>query len=167
MESHSIVSHHTDVAEAWQDLTGYARPTIRHVRPCDYPEFIWADAHSCSKLLEDAHTLEVGRDHLLFWYDGFLDDLKRPESQLKTIRFEVWEEVEPFREWDEKDEMYGHDLLDKIEELVKYRFGIGRPFSAVERMVVCESERSNRQQDYVWRCFYSDRELGQYVRPAV
>ena len=163
----SIITDQRSVAEVWQDLTGHARPTILHVRLCDYTADDWGDADGCGELLVGVHTLEVGRDYLLCWYNEFLDDLKRLGSQLKTIRFEVWEEMEPFEEWGSRDEMYGHDLLDKIEELVKYRFEIGRPFSVVERMVVYESERSNRQQDYVWRCFYSDRKLGQYVRPAV
>ena len=159
-----------DIAEVWQSLVGYAQPTIGHVSFCDYPQGCKdcsgnIDGSTIIPLLADAHTLEVGRDYLKFWYRDFLDDLKQLGSQLKTIRFEVWEEVNPYRWGDYRDEMSGHDLLDKIEELVRHRFEIGRPFSAVERMVVCESERSNRQQGYVWRCFYGDRKLGQYVQP--
>ena len=159
-----VVSFVNDIAVVWQDLVGHARPTIGHVY-----------LHGCSRIcyssaaflmLADARTLEVGRAYLPLWYDSFLGDLKQLGPQLKTIRFEVWEEMEPFGEGDYEDEMYGHESLDSIEELVKYRFEDGRPFSAVERLVVCESERSNRQQDYVWRCFYDDRKLGQYVRPV-
>ena len=116
--------------------------------------------------MADAHTLEVGCNYLMHWYNDFLDDLKQLGPQLKTIRFEVWEDMEPFGKAGYEDEMYGHDLLDGIEELVRYRFENGCPFSAVERMVVCESERSNRQQDHVWRCFYDDRKLGQYLGPV-
>jgi len=154
-----------DVAEVWQDLVGYARPTIHDVHLCGYSQGGQGggDGRGVFPLLTDAHTLEVGRDYLELWYDGFLDDLKRLGPQLKTIRFEVWEEVDPFREEGFEDEMYGHELLDGIEELVKYRFEDGRPFFAVERMVVSESEWSNRQQGYVWRFFYNDRKLGQYV----
>ena len=164
----SVVDTLSDIAEAWQDLVGYAQPTIGHVRLCDYLNnhrgCIGCDSSAIIPLLADAHTLEVGCDYLMPWYDGFLDDLKQLGPQLKTIRFEVWEEMEPFRWGHYRGEMSGYGLLDSIEELVKYRFESGRPFSVVERMVVCESERSNRQQDYVWRCFYGDRELGRYVR---
>ena len=156
------------IAEVWQELVGYARPTISHIRLCNYPELRrtgGSDGSTIAPLLADAHTLEVGRGYLLLWYHGFVDDLKQLGPKLKTIRFEVWEEMEPFKRGHYRDEMSGLGLLDNIGKLVKYRFEIGRPFSAVERMVVCESERSNRQQDYVWRCFYGDRNLGQYVRP--
>jgi hypothetical protein len=166
----SVIAFPLDVAEVWQDIVGYARPTIHHIRLCDYPEggpghTRVSDNSTVVPLLADAHTLEVGRGYLPLWYHDFLDDLGELGPQLKTIRFEVWEEMEPFNEGYYEGEMYGRDILDDIEELVKYRFEIGRPFAAVERMVVCESERSNRQQDYVWRSFYSDRKLGQYVRP--
>jgi hypothetical protein len=49
---------------------------------------------------------------------------------------------------------------------VKHRFEQGRPFSAVERMVVSEDDRENRLQAYVWRCFYGVRKLDQYIRPV-
>jgi len=160
-----VTSFLRDVPEVWQDLVGYARPTIRHVRLCGYSSRHSAEG-VCFPLLADTHTLEVGRGYLMHWYDDFLDDLKQLGPQLKTIRFEVWEEMDPFMEEGFEDEMYGHELLDGVEELVKYRSEDGRPFSAVERMVVSESERSNRQQGYVWRCFYDDRQLGQYLEPV-
>ena len=159
-----------NVAGAWQDLAGYTRPVIRHVRFCDYPEP--ARSYSGSSrgrvvipLLADAHTLEVGRDYLPFFYATFLDDLKQLGPQLKIIRFEVWQEMEPCRDGDEY-EAWGGNALDQIEDLVKYRFEQGRPFAVVERMVVSENERSNRLQDHVWRCFYGSRKLSQYVLPA-
>jgi hypothetical protein len=160
-----------DAAEVWQGLTGYIRPTIRHVRLYDYPEgdryhYRCDDGREIIPLLMDAYTLEVGRGYLPFLYLGFLDDLKQLGPQLKTIRFEVWEEMESFRESGDEYERYGGSLLDQIEDLVKYRFEQGSPFSAVERMVISESERSNRLQDHVWRCFYDSRNLGQYVRPV-
>ena len=162
-----LIAFARNIPEAWDDLVGYGRPTIRHVRLCDFPDELDGSVASVAfPLLADAHTLEVGRGYLTLWYQNFLDDLKQLRPQLKTVRFEVWEEVEPFGEGDYEDEMYGHDLLDSVEELVRYRFENGHPFSVVERMVVCESERSNRQQDYVWRCFYNHRKLGQYVRPV-
>jgi hypothetical protein len=159
-----------NTAGAWQDLAGYARPAIRHVRFCDYP----GNARSYGSdsggrvvipLLADAHTLEVGRDYLPFFYTGFLDDLKQLGPQLKIIRFEVWQEMEPSR-YDDEYRLWGSDVLDQIEDLVKYRFEQGRPFSVVERMVVSENERSNRLQDHVWRSFYGSRKLSQYVLPA-
>jgi len=162
----NVVSAGDDVAEVWQDLVGYGQPTIGHVNLHGYPGIgcVAPGSRAVFLLLADAHTLEVGRDYLTLWYDGFLGDLKQLGPQLKTIRFEVWEEVEPLGRVGYEDEMYGRDLLVSIEELVRDRFENGRPFSAVERLVVCESERSNRQQDYVWRCFYDDCKLGQYVR---
>ena len=153
-------------AEVWQDLAGYARPQIRHVQLYDYPEGGryyggWRYGREIIPLLTDAYTLEVGCDYL---YSDFLDDLKQLGPQLSTIRFEVWEETEPSRESGDEYESWGGSLLDQIEDLVKYRFEQGRPFSAVERMVVSESERPNKLQDHVWRRFYDGRNLGQYVR---
>jgi len=161
-----IVSFTRDIAVAWQGLVEYARPTIGHVHLHGRPEMDNTARGSSVALLilADAHTLEVGRAYLTPWYHDFLDDLARLGPQLKAIRFEVWEEMEPFGVGSYGDEIYGRDVLDNIEEVAKCRFENGRPFSAVERLVVCESERSNRQQDYVWRCFYNGRKLGQYVR---
>ena len=159
-----------EFAETWEDLTGYAKPIIRHIRLYDGPEFVdhycWGGNNDCSValLMMDAQTLEVGFNYQLTWYKSFWDDLKQLGTQLKTIRFEVSEDAEPCR---------GNDcthedcfMCDTIEDLVKYRFDQGRPFSAVERMVVSENDRDNRYQAYLWRCFYGVRELGQYVRPV-
>lgn len=156
------------IAEAWEELVGYARPTIRHVRLYNYPEGgrtggnDGSGGSTTAPLLADARTLEVGHGYLLPWYQDFLDDLKQLGPQLATIRFEILQEMVPFS----RGEMSGRGLLGAVGELVRYRFGIGRPFSVVERTMVCESERSNRQQGYMWRCFYDDRKLGQYVRPV-
>ena len=155
-----------EVAEVWHDLTGYARPTVRHVRLHDDEDeghFGGAGSTAISLLL-DAHTLEIGDGYFPFWYDTFLDDLKELGPQLKTVRFGIWDELEPFQSSDEYQDWGGGGLLDDIEELVKYRYEQGRPFSVVERMVVSGSERSNRQQDYVWRCFYGSRKLSRYVQ---
>jgi len=154
-------------AETWGGLTGYARPTIRHIRleggrgvgDCGDYGIMFVS------VLSDAHTLEIGNGYFPFWYDRFLDDLKHLGPQLKVIRFAISDKLEPFKRSDEY-EACGGFLLDQIEELVKYRFERGRPFSTVERMVVGGSEWANRQQDYVWRCFYGSRKLCQYVRPA-
>ena len=124
------------------------------------------DGHVVIPLLADAHTLEIGRDYLLWWYEGFLDDLKQLGPQLKTIRFEIPDGTGPFKDSHGLYDRWRGEVLDKVEDLVKYRFDHGRPFSVVERMVVDETERMRRQQDYVWRCFYGDRGLSQYVRPG-
>jgi len=159
-----------DVVEVWQGLTQDAQSTIRCVRFCNYTwgrdpaDFDSTDGSAVFPLLTDVHTMEVGRDYLSYWYPGFLDDLKQLGPQLKTIRFELEEDTEPFKDRGDVYGYWGGKLLDQIEELVKYRFEHGRPFSVVERMVVRETERDGRQQDYVWRCFYGDRGLGQYVR---
>jgi hypothetical protein len=166
----SVKTSICDTADAWEDITGYARPIIRHARLWGYPKDP-EDARHCYgrevlPLLVDVHTLEVGRGYLPFFYSGFLDDLKQLGPQLKTIRFEVWEEMEPSAESGDEYERWWGRRLDEIVDLVKCRFEQGRPFSAVERMVVSESERSNRLQDHVWRCFYRSRNLGQYIQPA-
>ena len=165
-----VVTFLHDMPEVWEDIVGYARPTIRHVHLRGFPEgssdASVIDGRAVFPLLADAHTLEVGRGYLMHWYGDFLGDLMQLGPDLKTTRFEVWEEMDPLVERSDGDEMYGHDLLDGIEELVRYRFENHRPFSVVERMVVSESEQNNRQQGYVWRCFYNDRKLGQYVRPV-
>ena len=158
------------LAETWEDLTGYAKPIIRHIRLYDGPEFVdhycWGNNndHSVALLMMDAQTLEVGFNYQLGWYQSFWDDLKQLGTQLKTIRFEVSEDAEPCR----GDDCAQEDCFrcHIIEDLVKYRFDQGRPFSAVERMVVSENERENRYQAYVWRCLYGVRKLGQYVRPV-
>jgi len=157
-----------DVMETWEDLTRDARPTIRQVRYCNFSEgrdTEYSYGSEVIPLLADAHTLEIGRDYLLWWYRGFLDDLKQLGPQLKTIRFEIPEDMEPFKDRADVYERCEGRLLDQIEELVKYRFEHGRPFSVVERTVVGEAGRVDRLQDYVWRCFYGDRGLDQYVRP--
>jgi hypothetical protein len=155
-----------DFAETWENLTGYAKPVIRHIRLYDGPEEVdhySRDNNTVILLMVDAQTLEVGLNYAREWYRGFWDDLKQLGTQLKTIRFEVSGEMEPFADEDDDDWDY---VLDTIEDLVKYRFDHGRPFSTVERMVVSESERANREQGYVWRCFYGSRKLSQYVRPV-
>ena len=159
------------LAETWEDLTGYAKPIIHHIRLYDGPasinHYCWGDSsNNCSValLMMDAQTLEVGFNYQLGWYKSFWDDLKQLGTQLKTIRFEVSEDAEPCR----GDDCTQEDcfMCDTIEDLVKYRFDQGRPLSAVERMVVSENERENRHQAYVWRCLYGVRNLGQYVRPV-
>ena len=152
-------------AEAWEDLTGYAGPTIQRVRlenPANLG-FGFDESDGVLTLLKDAHTLEIG--YLCqYFYPALMDGLKQLGTELKTVRFEAPEEAEPLREG-EGYEPWGGMLLDDIQRLVVYRFLHGRPFSSVERMVVSGSERVNRQQDFVWRCFYSDRFLDQFVRP--
>ena len=137
-----------DIARTLEEFTGYARPVIRHVHlddsgaiDCEYNNL------TLVSVLLDAHTLEIGLNYLPDWYDGFLDDLKRLGPQLKTIRFAIPEELEPFAG---DPEFWGDgNLLDTIEDLVRYRCHQGRPLSAVERMVTSNSERVNREQDFV------------------
>ena len=116
-------------------------------------------------LFMDAHTLEMDNGFTSI-LPNFCDDLKEGGPQLKTIRFNLLEEVEPLHQsgGDQESETLEGTVLDQIEELVVYRFEHGRPFSSVERMIVSESEEVNRQQDSVWRRFYSDRCLHKYLR---
>ena len=155
------------LAETWEDFTRYARPTIHHVHLEDsVAEVEFYSDTTFALVLLDAHTLEIGDCLFPFWYGGFLDDLKQLGPQLKTIRFAISEELDPFPEDGDDTGLWGDELFDNIEELVRYRFSQGRPFSVVERMVTSKSERTNRGQDFVWRCFYNSRELGRYVQPA-
>jgi len=163
----SVICFPGSFVEQWEDLTAYTRPTIRHIhlhgsgpadRCCDYSDPTFAS------MLSDVHTLEIGSGYFPYWYDEFLDDLKQVGPQLKIIRLEISNELEPFPAGDDSRE--GRRLLDSIEELVQERFFQGRPLSAVERMVTSDSEWVNREQDFVWRCLYNGRELGKFVQPG-
>ena len=156
-----------DFAETWEDLTGYAKPVIRHVRLYDGSECVdhcGSDYTTVILLMMDAQTLEVGCNYLMGWYDGFWEDMKQLGPQLKTIRFEVSGDMDPCPNDGCMHEDWDVELWENIEDLVKYRSDQGRPFSTVERLVVSESERENRLQAYVWRCFYGSRNVSQYVR---
>jgi hypothetical protein len=110
----------------------------------------------------DAQTLEVGFNYLLGWYETFWEGLKQLGPQLKTIRFEVSEEKMELCAFDHC--IHGGRSCSRwgvIEDLVKYRFDQGRPFSVVERMVVSENDRANRMQAYMWRYSYGIRNLDQ------
>jgi len=153
--------------ETWENLTGYARPAIRHIHlGGGWP---WVEPYGSGvtlvSLLLDAHTLEIGDGYFPSQYDGFLDDLKQLGPQLKIIRFAISEELEPFPEDDDSSPRDGQ-LLDSIEDLVRDRFHQGRPLSAVERMVTNKGERANREQDFIWRCFYNGRKIYKYVQPG-
>ena len=156
-----------DFAETWEDLTGYAKPVIRHVRLYDGSDCV---DHCCGEntsvilLMMDAHTLEIGYNYLMGWYTSFWEDLKQLGSQLKTFRVEVSGDSEPCFEDELSEDEWDCEVWDNVEDLVKYRFDQGRPFAAIERLMVSESERENRMQAYVWRCFYGGRKIDQYVR---
>ena len=155
-----------DIVETWGAFTRDTRPTIRHIHlggcgPIDcYGEY---DEFTFASMLSDVHTLEIGICYFPYWYDTFLYDLKQLGPHLKTIRLEIPEELEPFPGGD--DVWQDEELLDGIEDLVRDRFLQGRPLSAVERMVTSDSERVNREQDFVWRCLYDGRELGKFIKP--
>ncbi len=156
-----------DLTKAWENLTGYVKPVIRHIRLYDGPELVdhfYDDNSTIALLMMDAQTLEVGYNYLMGWYKNFWNDLKQLGTQLKTIRFEVSGNMEPCIGYDCIHDNFDCSMWDTILDLVKYRFEQGRPFSVVERLVVSESERENRLHAYVWRCFYGTRKLGQYVQ---
>jgi len=151
----------------WEEFTAHARPTIRHIHLGDDGPADRSSEYSDSafaSMLSDVHTLEIGSGYFPYWYDEFLDDLGQVGPQLKTIRFAIPEGLEPFPGAGDLRE--GRDLLDNIEELVQERFFQGRPLSVVERMVTSDSERVNREQDFVWRCLYNGRKLGKFVQPG-
>ena len=161
----SVGSSSLTIARDWQELTGHPRPTIHHIRLQDCPQDVIVDQGgdiAVISLFADAHTLEIGCPYVTYFYPGFLDDLKQLGPRLKTIRFELPEETKPFQEMD-MNEYWDRRVLDGIEDLVRHRFEQGRAFSSVERMVVSESERTNRVQDYIWICFYG--RLERYVQP--
>ena len=155
-----------EIAETWEVFTGSTRPTMRsiHLGGCGsmdcYGEY---DEVTFASMLSDIHTFEIGVGYFPYWYDGFLDDLKQLGPQLKIIRLEIPEGLEPFP----GDIGLGQDneLFDTVEDLVRDRFLQGRPLSVVERMVTSGSERVNREQDFVWRCLYDGRELGKFMKP--
>ena len=155
----------TSIAGAWQDLTRYAKPIIQHVR-LGSPGGLGVNpkGDGAITLFADTHTLEIGHGCASDYYPGFWNDLKEFGPQLKTIRFEIPEETEQYQHPEDEYVAWGGKLLDSIQELVVHRFEHGRPFSAVERMVVNQNERVNRQQDFVWRLFYNDRRLDDFVR---
>ena len=154
-----------NIVGAWRNLTGYARPTIQHVR-LDNPDNGYTDLAEggATTWFMDVHTLEIGRGYAQDFYPEFWDDLKESGPQLKIIRFEISEATEPHQLWEREYKRWGGKLLDSIQELVTYRFEHGRPFSAVERMVISKCEWVNRQQDIAWRWFYNDRHLGEYIQ---
>lgn len=158
------------IVKTWKGFTEYAGPTIRDVR-LENPDYLNNLYHNRSSgmfsLLMDAHTLEIDNAFTSILPD-FWDDLKEGGPQLKTTRFEVLEDMEPLQQsgGDQESETLEGTVLDRIEELVVYRFKHGRPFSSVERMIVSGvSEEVNQQQESLWRRFYNDRRLYQYLQP--
>ena len=162
----SIKRYPDDVVKGWEEFTGYTKPKIRHIHLDNSGPVGDYDSEDITfvSMLLDAHTLEIGSGYFPFWYDGFLDDLKQL-PQLKTIRFAIPEGLEAFPGDDDDDiSLWDYELLDTIGDLVQYRFYQGRSLSTVERMVTSECGRTDREQDFVWRCFYGDRELSKYVQ---
>jgi len=155
-----------EIAETWDVFTGSTRPTIRHIHLCGFgPVVSYGDNDEVAfaSMLSDVHTLELGVGYFPYWYDAFLDDLKQLGSQLKIIRLEIPEGLEPFP--GDVDLWQDVELLDSIEDLVQDRFLQGRPLSVVERMVTSGSERVNREQDFAWRCLYDGRKLSRFITP--
>ena len=163
----TIHSGLTGIVEMWQQLTGYTRPRIYRVRlendAGDSDNYMSDWEETAITLIADAHTLEIGDGFMLRWYRNFSRDLKELGPHLRTICFEVPEEAEPLRESGEYW-AWGGELLDAIERLVVGRFELGRQLSSVRRMVVSKNEWTNRQQRFVWRCFYNDRGLDRYIQ---
>jgi hypothetical protein len=149
-----------NILGAWQDLTGHVKPTIRYVRlenPHGRELYDEGERQAVIALLKDVHTLEMGRGYFAEFYPGFREDLERLSQELRTVRFEMPEEREPHSWPGASDEEWTRLLFQKflydIKELVINRYLEGRPFSAVERMVVSESELVNQEQDDVWTWF--------------
>lgn len=157
------------IEEPWETFTGHARPTIKHIHVGDGTTWINRGGKFVVPLLDAyAHTLEVELiyTHTTGWhYDTFWNRVKRAGLQLKTIRFEVSENMDPFHSrMDDPDK--DNQVFSRIEDLVKYRFEQGRPFAVVERLVVSEDERVNRLQAHAWNSFYNSRGIGRYVVPV-
>lgn len=157
-----------DVADVWLQLTGYARPTLHHV--CVYDRYSapphpysWSST-TVTALMADVSSLDIGLNYSIWWGDNFWSELKRLGPCLKTVRFEVpEEEIGPSYGWGNPGFHPDRRLFDNIADLVEHRFKEGRPFSAVERMVVSEDEQADRLQDDVWRRFYDTRGIQKYL----
>lgn len=105
----------------WQDLTGYADPTLQLVRlenPGDLELADYRGRDVVITLLTNVHTLEIGHGYAPDCYPDFWNHQKELGSQLKTIRFEIPGETEPIRLRGREYEACGGELLDGIEELV-------------------------------------------------
>ena len=165
----SVNSWVLDVAEDWQHLIGYARPTIRYVsiydqQPVDtYPYGSFSTP--LTALMADAHTVDIGLSYSEYWGGEFWIELQELGPQLKTIRFEVSEKMGPFGGSSDPDYCGGH-ILDKIADLVEHRFKGGRPFSTVERMIVSGDKRVDRLHDHVWGSFCDGRRIREYLASA-
>jgi hypothetical protein len=146
------------IVGAWQDLTGYAKPTIQRVRFENPNRINYSGDESgvgaVIALFMDAHTVEIGYGCACFYhgftclYPSFLRDLKELGPQVRTVRFEIPEREETCRRspaFLEDCDPRGERLFDAIQDLVTYRAKWGRPFSSVERMVNSESEKINTE----------------------
>jgi hypothetical protein len=165
----SVLSFRCECARVWEDFVGYASPTIRYVSlDCGETAGNW-DSHnhnSIVSMLSGAPILEIGKGCLKFLRDGWLlEGLKRLGPQLKVIRFVIGQDWELLERSDEDTEDTDR-LPDQIEELVKYRFEHGRPFSEVERVVGEASVGPSVEEDLAWKRFYYGRNLGQYIQPV-
>jgi len=156
-----------EIAECWEYLAGYTRPTIRHVRVYDQVEKYGPDGDFLmviAELMVDAHTLDIG---LTYSEDRwFQAKLKQLGPQLKTIRFEISEKMNPIRGPGEQRVPWDSQVLDGIADLIEYRFKMGWALSTVERMVVSEDQQVDRLQDRVWRQFYDSRKIEEYLAPV-
>ena len=158
-----------DVVAAWEGLVGYLRPTIQ----CNCYE---SPGHFCNNglqvgtseiiltLFTDAHTLNISCAHscLSFscLYPDFWDNLKKLGPELTTIQVEIPKQSQ----WKASEcgcDPKSERLIVAIEDLVRYRFEHGQPFSSVKSMV-SESDKVNTEQELIWREFL-DR-LDQYVQ---
>ena len=151
------------IARIWWKLTESARPAIHYIRLHSYPgrgNLINNRDGTVIPLFADVHTLEIGYLYTGYFHGGSMDDLKKLGPQLKVIRFELPPESLEGPDGYESPE---RQVLDDIEDLVRYRFKQGRPFSVVERVVTSESARSNKLQEHVWGRFYE--RLERYVLP--
>jgi len=158
------------VAEDWQYLTEYARPTIHHVRfydkqPTDFPPYGFSPM-VITTLMADAQTVEMGMSYSGCKSNTLWAELKQLGPQLKVIRFEISEELDPLGGSNDLSPFLDDKVLERIADLVEYRLKEGRPFSTVERMVGSEDEWVDLQQDRVWRSFYEDRRIGEYLASA-
>lgn len=157
------------VQEDWQHLTGYAKPTIRHVSLYDQHIERIPPRDSCTEitaLMTDAHTVDFGLTYSVGWDNRLWDKLKLL-GDLKVIRFEVLEEMNPYGEGRGPDEDFSDlDLFwDRIADLVEHRFGNGRALHTVERMVVSEDVEVGRRRDVLWKRFFEDRSIQNYLAP--
>ncbi|KAF9787504.1 hypothetical protein BJ322DRAFT_729080 [Thelephora terrestris] len=123
----TIKTKTTRIKETWQDLTGHAQPSIKHVRlenSGDLP-LGCSEGPVVNPSFTDTHTLEIGRGYTSRFYPDLPHDSKELGPQLDAILLNFPEDAE----LPDNEDDWDRNMLDVIEDLVGYRFEHGRSVS--------------------------------------